>query len=62
MGRGWLKETVNEFNSALEVAQAATLQERGMHDDLQYSGPYTHEQSDTSTIKDMSRTGVIPLV
>jgi len=70
MGRGWLKETVNEFNSAIEFAQPAILKEQSQGarmticdfvDPISGSGTPVNS-SDTSSIKDMSRTGVVSLV
>jgi len=65
MGRGWLKETANEFNSALEFAQPATPQEQSqeacmaVYNTDPISGPSTPDnRSDASASKDMSKTGV----
>ena len=66
MGRGWLKETANEFNSALEFTQPATSQEQSQETCVtEYntdptSGPSTLDnKSDASAPKDTSRTGVV---
>jgi hypothetical protein len=67
MGRGWVKETVNELESALEFAQPATLKAQSQGACMTIcdiacpiSGSGTPvDSSDTSTTKDMSRTGVV---
>ena len=70
MGRGWLKETVDEFNSTTEFAQHATLEEqsqgacmtiRDTVDPLSGAGTPV-SSSNSSTTKDMSRPGVVSLV
>ena len=68
MGRGWLKETANELSSALEFAQPTTLQEQKQvscmticNEADPISSPRTSE-SDTSTTKDLSKTGPVSLV
>ena len=69
MGRGWLKETVNELNSAIEFAQLATLQEQSQGACMTtcdtvdpISGPKTPvNESATSTTNDMSTIGVSPV-
>lgn len=70
MGRGWVKETANEFSSALEFAQPVTLQEQSQGEcmttcntvDLISSPGTLVNRSDTPTTKDMSTTGVVSLV
>jgi hypothetical protein len=66
MGRGWLKETVDEFNSAIEFARPATLQEQSQGamticDTVDpISCPETPVNgSATSTTNDLSRIGVV---
>ena len=70
MGRGWLKETVDEFNSTIEFAQRATLKEQSQGacmticdtvDPLSGAGTPV-SSSNSSTTKDMSRPGVVSLV
>ena len=70
MGRGWLKETANELNSALEFAQPATLQVQSQgavmpvticHTSDPMSSPGTPEL-DMSTPKDMSKIDVVSVV
>jgi len=70
MGRGWVKETANEFTTALEFAQPVTLQEQSQGECMTtcttidpVSSPGTPvNRSDTSTTKDMSTMGVVSLV
>ena len=67
MGRGWLKETVDEFNSTIEFAQRATLKEQSQGACMTIcdtvdpiSCPETPVNgSATSTTKDMCRIGVV---
>ena len=71
MGRGWLKETVVEFNStSIEFAHPATLKEQSQGAcmticdtvDLLSGAGTPVSSSDTSTTRDMSRPGVVSLV
>lgn len=68
MGRGWLKETASELSSALEFAQPTTPQEKSQgacmticNEADPISSPGTLE-SDTSTTKDLSKTGLVSFV
>jgi hypothetical protein len=70
MGRGWLKETVDEFTSAIEFAQPATLKVQSQGACMTIcdtvdpiSGARTPvSNSDMSSTEDMSKAGVVSLV
>ena len=70
MGRGWLKGTVNELNTALEFAQPTTVLDDSQGDSVTIcstedpaSGPGTSAKgSDTSNMMEVGATSGISLV
>ena len=69
MGRGWLKETSKELNSALEFAEAVTTHEQGQEEctmtyniQIDISDPVTHANPSDTSIKRHIGATVVPYV
>ena len=69
MGRGWLKETSNELNSALGFAEAVTTHEQSQKEctmtyniQVHTSDPATHVNGSDASIKKHIGATVVPHV